>query len=115
MSPEDAKEAVEAAAVAWDKGQGEWPQMSLAQRIAAIEGLVVELQKAREAMVNVLMWEIAKNAKDAAQEFDRTVVFIHAVIAELKKDPTVGQGFAQWEDVSGVGVMQLVSSAIHPV
>ena len=27
-----------------------------------------------------------------------------AVIAELKKDPTVGQGFAQWEEVSGVGV-----------
>merc|ERR1719201_2954037 len=30
--------------------------------------------------------------------------FVAAVIAELRKDPTVGQGFAQWEVVSGVGV-----------
>ena len=28
---------------------------------------------------------------------------IQAVIAELRKDPTVGGGFAQWGEVSGVG------------
>ena len=50
------------------------------------------------------MWEIAKNAGDAAKEFDRTMEFVDAVIAELRKDPTVGQGFSQWEVVSGVGV-----------
>ena len=104
MCPDDAVEAVKAAATAWDKGQGEWPQMSLAKRIAAIERFMEELLKAREAMVNALMWEICKNTKDAAAEFDRTMIFIKAVIAELKKDPTVGQGFKQWEDVSGVGV-----------
>merc|ERR1719201_1818998 len=30
--------------------------------------------------------------------------FIALAIAELRKDPTVGQGFSQWEVVSGVGV-----------
>lgn len=103
MSETDAVEAVEAAAAAWDKGQGEWPRMSLAKRIAAIEKFMEELLKVREQMIDALMWEIAKNTKDAAQEFDRTMVFIKAAIAALQKDPTVGQGFAQWEEVSGVG------------
>ena len=104
MSEADAVEVVEAAAAAWDKGQGVWPQMSLAKRIAAIEAFVVELGKAREAMVNALMWEIAKSTTDAAAEFDRTILFIQAAIAQLKKDPTVGQGLSQWEEVSGFGV-----------
>ena len=52
MSPEDAVEAVNAAAAAWDKGQGAWPQMSLAMRIAAIEKFVEELAKSRQSMVD---------------------------------------------------------------
>lgn len=104
MLPEEATAAVEAAAAAWDQGQGVWPRMSLAARISAIEKLVVELTKVREQMVQALMWEIAKSSKDAASEFDRTMGFIAAAIAELRKDPSVGQGFSQWEVVSGVGV-----------
>lgn len=104
MSESDAVEAVEAAAAAWDKGQGVWPQMSLAERIASIEKFVVELGKVRTEMVNALIWEIAKSSKDAAAEFDRTILFIKAAIAELKKDPTIGQGFSQWSEVSGFGV-----------
>jgi len=105
MSPSDAKEAIDAAALAWDKGQGVWPRMSLAKRIAAVELFMEELLKARTPMVHALMWEICKNSKDAAAEFDRTMVFIKAALAELKKDATVGQGFAQWTEISGgVGV-----------
>jgi len=104
MEIPDAVEAVEAAAAAWDKGQGVWPRMSLAKRIEAIEKYLEELNKFRTPMINALMWEIAKTAKDAEQEYDRTIVFIKAVIAAIKKDPTVGQGFSTWEEVSGVGV-----------
>jgi glyceraldehyde-3-phosphate dehydrogenase (NADP+) len=104
MSAEDAVEAVEAAAKAWDGGQGVWPQMSLAQRIATVEKLVVELRSVRDEIVNVLMWEIAKNSGDAAKEFDRTMDFVAATIAALKADPTLGQGFNGWTEVSGVSV-----------
>ena len=104
MSAEDAVEAVEAAAKAWDGGQGVWPQMSLAQRIATVEKLVVELRSVRDEIVNVLMWEIAKNSGDAAKEFDRTMDFVAATIAALKADPTLGQGFKDWTEVSGVSV-----------
>ena len=105
MSDEDAVEAVEAAAAAWDQGQGEWPRMSLTKRIVAVEKFMEELLKVRPEMINALMWEICKNTEAATAEFDRTMVFIRAAIAEIKKDPTVGQGFKEWEEIAGgVGV-----------
>ena len=88
MGRDDALEALDAAVAAWDGGQGEWPQLPLARRIAAIEALVVELKKMRSSLVDVLMWEIAKTADDAAKEFDRTMDFIAAVIAELRREPS---------------------------
>jgi len=102
FSTEDALEAINAAAAAWDRGQGTWPQMSLAERITAIENVVSELRKIREEIVNVLMWEICKNTSDAAKEFDRTMDFIAAVIKELRADPTIKMGFNSWTEVSGV-------------
>ena len=39
----------------------------------------------------MLEWEIAKTSADAAAEFDRTMQFVAAVIAELKRDPNLGQ------------------------
>eukprot|EP00306_Pavlova_sp_CCMP459_P005641 CAMPEP_0185156494 /NCGR_PEP_ID=MMETSP1139-20130426/1155_1 /TAXON_ID=298111 /ORGANISM="Pavlova sp., Strain CCMP459" /LENGTH=606 /DNA_ID=CAMNT_0027721493 /DNA_START=15 /DNA_END=1834 /DNA_ORIENTATION=+ len=102
MTGEEACAAATAAATAWDRGQGAWPQMSLAERIAAIENLCVELGKKREDIVNCLMWDIAKNSSDAAKEFDRTMDFVKAVITEIRADPTIKQGMAAWTEVSGV-------------
>jgi glyceraldehyde-3-phosphate dehydrogenase (NADP+) len=81
MSAEDAVKAVDAAKSAWNCGKGEWPQMSLEQRITAINQLVEALKTRRSEIVNTLMWEICKNTGDAAAEFDRTVTFIEATIA----------------------------------
>ena len=91
MGADEALEAVQAAAAAWDRGQGAWPRLPLARRIAAVEDLVVELRAMRPQMVAVLEWDIAKTSADAAAEFDRTLQFVAAVIAELKRDPNLGQ------------------------
>ena len=76
MQEKEALEAASAAAAAWDKGQGTWPQMSLSGRIRAIESFVDALREKRTQMVNLLMWEIGKTSSDAAKEFDRTMDFI---------------------------------------
>lgn len=73
----EAEAAVAAAKKAWNNGQGLWPQMTVEQRIAAIEGLVTALKTIRSDLVNVLQWEICKNDADAAAEFDRTVRISH--------------------------------------
>ena len=64
---QDAVAAVEAAAAAWDKGQGAWPRMSAAARIAAVEAVLADLQERRAEIVDVLMWEICKSAGDAVR------------------------------------------------
>lgn len=75
MTTEQALSALESATKAWNGGSGPWPQMSLSQRIAAVQSFLSELQHKREEIVEVLMWEIGKNRVDAESEFDRTVEF----------------------------------------
>ena len=97
-----ARVAAQAAAAAWDSGQGEWPQMTLRARAAALSAYLSELEAtSRGDIVEMLMWEIAKSSGDAAKEFDRTVSFARTVIATaLEADET--EPFGAWTGVSGV-------------
>ena len=120
MGEEDAVRAVEAAATAWDRGQGEWPQMPLAGRIERVEAVVAALKERRDEILNVLMWEICKSEPDAAAEFDRTMEFIQKTIETLRVMDEEG---ARWRVVSGVmaymrraaiGVMLLLGPFNYP-
>ena len=86
MSEDDTMAVVDSSKRAWAAGQGEWPQMSSADRIKALENVLDSLMEIRDDMINVLMWEICKTKKDAAAEFDRTIVFAKAVIQAFKDD-----------------------------
>jgi len=99
LTEKESVEAVEAAAKAWNNGTGEWPQMSLAGRIAVIEKYVETLASKRQEIIDILMWEICKNTGDAESEFDRTMKFIATIIAELKSQMKEGDS---WTTVSGV-------------
>jgi glyceraldehyde-3-phosphate dehydrogenase (NADP+) len=85
MSPAEALEALDAAVGAWNKGNGEWPKMSVSGRVACMEKFVARLKEKRDAIVNVLMWEICKVRPDAEKEFDRTMDYIAATIEAVKK------------------------------
>ena len=76
---QDALHVLQAAKKAWNHGRGVWPQMSLNERIEAIEAFFEALKTQRSAIINLLMWEIGKNYNDAAAEFDRTVDFAKKV------------------------------------
>jgi glyceraldehyde-3-phosphate dehydrogenase (NADP+) len=81
----EALEAATAAKDAWQCGLGEWPQMSIPKRIECIQNLVSELKKKRDAIVEVLMWEICKTSADAAKEFDRTMDYIQDTVVALQQ------------------------------
>lgn len=87
---------LEAAKEAWNGGAGVWPQMSLGERIQAVEDFIVELMSSRDAIIQVLMWEIGKNKLDATAEFDRTIQFIQTMIAEIHQDPEFN---SDWETI----------------
>lgn len=87
MSTDLTFQVLEDAKQAWKGGSGTWPQMSLKERVEAIELFLEELGKSREHIVTTLMWEIGKNRKDAEAEFDRTVSFCKQVISTIRTDP----------------------------
>ena len=86
MSVEQTMKVLDGAKQAWDGGSGTWPQMSLKERISAVENFLDELKSKREEIVVTLMWEIGKNRKDAEAEFDRTIVFARNVIDVIRSD-----------------------------
>lgn len=77
-------EALDAAVKAYDNGRGEWPTMSVADRIACVERFTQQMIDKKDIVVKLIMWEIGKSYADSVKEFDRTVEYIYATIDALK-------------------------------
>ncbi len=99
--PEQAMEALDAAVAAYNNGRGEWPQMSVAGRIACMETFVGKMLERRQLVINLIMWEIGKNLADATKEFDRTVKYIYDTIDTLKNMDRNSSRFRIEEGVIG--------------
>jgi glyceraldehyde-3-phosphate dehydrogenase (NADP+) len=84
MSEYEAMQALRAAVYAYDHGRGEWPTMSVEDRIGHVESFVARMIERRAEVVKLLMWEIGKPLKESEKEFDRTVEYIHDTISALK-------------------------------
>jgi len=85
MEKETAMEALSAACQAYDKGQGLWPTMKVANRIACMEKFTSIMKTKRDEVVKYLMWEIGKSLPDSQKEFDRTIDYIYDTIEEYKE------------------------------
>ncbi|AFK02906.1 Aldehyde Dehydrogenase [Emticicia oligotrophica DSM 17448] len=83
-SEKEAMEALEAALKAYDNGRGEWPTMSVSERIACMEHFIKKMLEKKTEIVNLLMYEIGKSLADSIKEFDRTVEYIYDTIDCLK-------------------------------
>src|SRR6266436_2941796 len=81
----EAEEALAAAVAAYDNGRGEWPTMTVAQRIACMQDFTKKMVARRDETVRLIMWEIGKSQPDAQKEFDRTVDYIKATIDAVKQ------------------------------
>ncbi|PLK46272.1 NADP-dependent glyceraldehyde-3-phosphate dehydrogenase [Emticicia sp. TH156] len=79
-----AMEALDAALKAFDNGRGEWPTMSVSERIACMENFIKKMLEKKTEIVNLLMFEIGKSLADSIKEFDRTVEYIYDTIDCLK-------------------------------
>lgn len=85
MSEPEAMEALESSAKAFGKGQGLWPTMKVADRIACMEKFVKQMITKRDEIVKLIMWEIGKTLPDSQKEFDRTVEYIYDTIEDYKE------------------------------
>ncbi len=85
LTEKEALEALDAAVQAYNNGRGEWPTMSVNERIARIEKFTKMLIDRKKEIVNLLMWEIGKSVADSEKEVDRTVEYIYNTIDGLKQ------------------------------
>ena len=99
LEKEQAMEALESASQAYNNGQGLWPTMKVADRIASMEKFVEQMKTKREQVIKYLMWEIGKNLKDSEKEFDRTVDYIYDTIDDYKQ---LDRNAAKFHKHSGV-------------
>ncbi|MGV3587913.1 MAG: NADP-dependent glyceraldehyde-3-phosphate dehydrogenase [Adhaeribacter sp.] len=81
---QEAMEALDAAVAAYDNGRGEWPSMSIQERIDCVEQFTRRMIDKRDEVAKLIMWEIGKTYSDSLKEFDRTVEYIYATIDALK-------------------------------
>ncbi|WP_207424504.1 NADP-dependent glyceraldehyde-3-phosphate dehydrogenase [Desertivirga brevis] len=80
----EAMEALAAAEAAYDNGRGQWPTMSVQDRIKCVEDFTHKMIEQKDIVVKLIMWEIGKSYSDSVKEFDRTVEYIYATIDALK-------------------------------
>ncbi|TPX33094.1 hypothetical protein SmJEL517_g03947 [Synchytrium microbalum] len=80
----EAESAVQAAVAAYGRGRGDWPRMSSAGRIAAVEKFLEGFKSKRDEIANLIMWEICKNKADSYKEVDRTIEYMKDTIQALK-------------------------------
>lgn len=76
--------ALDSALAAYNNGHGEWPFMSVEQRIECFMKFVGLMKTQRSQTVKLLMWEIGKTLRDSEKEFDRTIDYIIDTIEALK-------------------------------
>jgi acyl-CoA reductase-like NAD-dependent aldehyde dehydrogenase len=113
--------ALDAACKAYNDGRGEWPTMSVAQRIQCVEQFVVKMLAQKEIVVKLIMWEIGKTYGDSEKEFDRTVEYIYATIEALKdidRDSsrfTIEQGIVAQIRRSPLGVVLCMGPFNYPL
>lgn len=99
LTGEQAIEALNSAYRAYDKGQGLWPTMRVADRISCMEEFAEQMKTKRDEVVQLLMWEIGKSLPDSEKEFDRTVEYIYDTIEDYKQ---MDRDSAKFQKNSGV-------------
>ena len=99
LTGNQAIEALDSAYKAYDKGQGLWPTMRVADRIECMEEFAEQMKTKRDEVVKLLMWEIGKSLLDSEKEFDRTIDYIYDTIEDYKQ---MDRDSAKFEKNSGV-------------
>jgi glyceraldehyde-3-phosphate dehydrogenase (NADP+) len=77
--------ALDAASIAYNKGRGQWPNTSVADRITCVENFAKQMKAKKSEVVKLIMWEIGKSFADSTKEFDRTVEYINDTVESLKR------------------------------
>jgi glyceraldehyde-3-phosphate dehydrogenase (NADP+) len=96
-----ALEVLEAAVQAYDYGRGQWPTLSVQDRITHLEDFAYRMGAQKSAVVKLLMWEVGKSYLDSEKEFDRTIVYLKDTINALKDLDRASSRFVMEQGILG--------------
>jgi len=96
-----AQEALDVAVQAYQNGRGEWPTMSVGERIRCVARFAAAIQVKRGEVVRLLMWEIGKSLKEAEREFDRALSYLRDTLEALKELDRVSSRFVIQQGIIG--------------
>jgi len=85
LGEEEAARALMAAEKAYASGMGEWPQMSVNERIEHVEDFARRIGDKGLELARLEMWEIGKSYSSCQDEFKRTVEYIGDTINRLRE------------------------------
>jgi glyceraldehyde-3-phosphate dehydrogenase (NADP+) len=85
LSPDAALEVLEGSVMAYANGRGIWPTMPVEQRIQAVHSFCDCMQKKREEIIKLLMWETGKSLSEAEAEFERATDYIRDTLTAFKE------------------------------
>lgn len=98
----EARAAVDAAVRAYRRGEGEWPTLHVESRMHAVAAFADALERNRDAIAKLLMWEIGKPWAAARGEVTRSVEYIRNTVATLaamrERDLAIDHGVADGKD-----------------
>lgn len=121
LDKEAALQAGRSATAAWNRGLGAWPNATAQERIATTENFLSELEKRRERIVELLMWEIGKPLESAQREFDRTITFIREAIVKYSqledgwKQPHEREGVSCTQGIMPLGTVLCMGPSNYPL
>ena len=86
---------------AFNNGRGEWPSLPAGERARRFEEFLNGMETAREDIVRLLQWEIAKTAQESLNEFDRAVSYARSCIARTTEYSRAKSDVIQLSGISG--------------
>ena len=101
MSGKESLRALQAAVNAYDNGRGQWPAMSVRERIRHVEKFTVRMKERKKDILLLMMWEIGKPYHEAQKEFDRTIGYIENTLDAVKDMNKVSSRFVAEQGIIG--------------
>ncbi len=104
--------ALDAAAEAWNDGDGIWPAMSLEGRAMVLNALLERIRPLRERIASHIMWGVGKAWSEALNEFDRTLEYAADTISAGVELQQRMRTFQSLQQVTGHAELQPIGVAL---
>ncbi len=86
---------------AFSNGRGDWPGLSVGERIERFDTFITRIENVKEEIVRLLQWEIGKASREALEEFDRATGYARACMGRIREEEGPSGGLIVDNGITG--------------